>query len=42
MNETNATKKAFSLCGIETLERERFFESIWRIDTLKNVIDKIK
>ena len=34
-------KKAFALSGIETLEKE-FFGSIWRIDTLKNVIDKIK
>ena len=42
MNKTNATKKTFALRGTETLERERFFGSIWRIDTLKNVIDKIK
>ena len=42
MNETNATKKTFALRGIETLEREGFFGSIWGIDTLKNMTDKIK
>ena len=42
MNETNATKKAFTLRGIKTLERAGFFGSIWGIDNLKNMIDKIK
>ena len=42
MNETNATKKAFALRGIETVEREGFFEFIWGIDTVKNMVDKFK
>ena len=42
MNETNATKKAFALRVIETVEREGLFEFIWEIDTLKNMVDKFK
>ena len=42
MNETNATKKAFALHVIETVEREGLFEFIWEIDTLKNMADKFK
>ena len=38
MNETNATKKAFALRVIETVEREGIFEFIWEIDTLKNMV----
>ena len=42
MNETNATKKAFALRGIAAVGREGFFESIWGIDTVKNMVDKFK
>ena len=42
MNETNATKKAFALCVIETEEREGLFDLIWEIDTLKNMVDEFK
>ena len=42
MNETNATKKAFALREIETVERRGFFEFIWGIDTGKNMVDKFK
>ena len=42
MNKTNATKKAFALRVIETVEREGLFELIWEIDTLKNMADKFK
>ena len=42
MNETNATKKAFVLRRIEMVEREGFFKSISRVDTLNNMVDKFK
>ena len=42
MNETNATKKASDLRVRETVKREGFFEFIWKIDTLKNMVDKFK
>ena len=42
MNGTNATKKAFALRLIETVEWEGIFGFIWEIDTLKNMVDKFK
>ena len=43
-NEWNKCDKKtpFALRVLETVEREDFFESIWRIDTLKNMVDKFK
>ena len=42
INEANGTEKTFSLRLIETVERKGFFEFIWGIDTLKNMVDKFK
>ena len=42
INEANGTEKTFSPRLIETVERKGFFEFIWGIDTLKNMVDKFK
>ena len=34
-------KNPFALRVLERVEREGFFESIWGIDTLKNMVDKL-
>ena len=42
INEANGTEKTYDLRVIETVERKGFFEFIWGIDTLKNMVDKFK
>ena len=42
INEANGTEKTFALRVIETVERKGFFEFIWGIDALKNMVDKFK